>query len=324
MDSICLRWIAAGILLITSLAGVTFPFFVAKVGMLETKWFQLTQDLCTGLVIGVALLHVLADANEDLSKVAVFPAANAGAIFGIIFMVAVQELGKMSMQHFRRKVDCSSGMQAKSPGGPFSVGDLEASLLDDNINDTKRSEALPMHCGHMHGLASIPHINLKRDLARFMLVVMECSIMVHSVLVGLALGVLRTNVEVLTLGAALLFHQFFEGLALGGVAVRLGLGFKEAWHIFLSFTLSCSFGVVLGTLLSDMYDEDDPRQAWVLGMMNALAAGTLLHIGLVELLPQSFSDTVKPHAGFKKPHPVAQLLALTAGCSVMAVLAIWA
>merc|ERR1719150_1034217 len=117
---------------------------------------------------------------------------------------------------------------------------------------------------------------------------MEGSMMIHSVLVGVALGVLHEYVAVLSLGAALLFHQFFEGLALGAVAVKSGFSFKSSWHLVLTFTLSCPFGLVLGILFSNQYDKDDYWTAWTLGALNAFAAGTLLHIGLVELLPEDF------------------------------------
>lgn len=145
--------------------------------------------------------------------------------------------------------------------------------------------------------------------------------MVHSVLVGVALGVLQKRLAILSLGSALLFHQFFEGLALGAVAVKSEFSFKSSWHLFLTFTLSCPLGAVLGMTFAEQYDPKDYRTAWTLGLLNALAAGTLLHIGLVELLPEDFAHT--QHCQ-RKPHPLARLLALFIGGAIMAVLAVWA
>lgn len=145
--------------------------------------------------------------------------------------------------------------------------------------------------------------------------------MVHSVLVGVALGVLHRRVAILSLGAALLFHQFFEGLALGSVAVKNDFSLKSSWHLFLTFTLSCPFGAVLGILYADQYDPKEPRTAWSLGLLNAIAAGTLLHVGLVELLPEDFAHT---HHSGRRPHGLARLLALFVGGTIMAVLAVWA
>ena len=92
--------------------------------------------------------------------------------------------------------------------------------------------------------------------------------MVHSVLVGVALGVLSNRVAILSLSAALLFHQFFEGLALGAVALKSNLSFKSSWHVFLTFTLSCPIGAVLGIYFANQYDPADFRTAWTLGILN--------------------------------------------------------
>ena len=56
-------------------------------------------------------------------------------------------------------------------------------------------------------------------------------------------------------------------------------------------------------------------------LRNALAAGTLLHIGLVELLPEDFREGKDWH---NKPPRLASLLALFVGGAIMAVLAVWA
>merc|ERR1712176_343248 len=134
--------------------------------------------------------------------------------------------------------------------------------------------------GHTHNIPSIDlkHIDLtNKPLQRLIVYMMEVSIMVHSVLVGLALGVLSKRVAVLSLGSALLFHQFFEGLALGAVAVKSSVSLKTWWHLVLTFSLSCPLGAVLGIFVSNQYDAKDYWTAWVLGTLNALAAGTLLH-----------------------------------------------
>jgi len=178
--------------------------------------------------------------------------------------------------------------------------------------------------GHTHSDPSIVLLGADvagKPLQRFVVYMMEASIMVHSVLVGVALGVLQAGVAIVSLGAALLFHQFFEGLALGAVAVKNGFGFRSSWHLFMTFTLSCPGGAALGIFFANQYDPKDHRQAWALGMLNALAAGTLLHIGLVELLPEDFAHA--QHYG-RKPHPLARLLALFVGGTIMAILAVWA
>jgi len=307
-DTMTLRWIATGMILLVSFSGVGFPFFVMRINerLFDSMWFQLMRVLCTGLVVSVALLHVLADGEEYLRNVSDYPVADAAALFGIFLMVAVKDLGMMALRYVRQHTHGN---------------ELEEGLIGKGADHSLHSHS---HVGHTHGLPSIElrDIDLSgQPLRRFVVYMMEVSIMVHSVLVGVALGVLKRRVAILSLGAALLFHQFFEGLALGAVAVKSDISFKSSWHLFLTFTLSCPFGAVLGIIFADQYDPADTRTAWTLGMLNALAAGTLLHIGLVELLPEDFRECTDCH---NKPPRFAKLLSLFLGGAIMAVLAVWA
>lgn len=283
-------------ILVVSFAGVGFPFLVISINetLFDTIWFQLMRVLCTGLVVSVALLHVLADGEDYLRQVVSdYPVADATALLGIFLMVAIKELGTMALRYVKQHAT-----------------DLEESLLQEEC--------------HSHSLPSLELRELDlsgQPLRRFVVYIMEVSIMVHSVLVGLALGVLKKRVAILSLGAALLFHQFFEGVALGAVAVKSGISLVSSWHLFLSFTLSCPIGAMIGMFCADHYDPADPRTAWTLGVMNALAAGTLLHIGLVELLPEDFRECKDSQ---QHPPRIASLLALFVGGLIMAVLAVWA
>jgi len=324
-DTQALKWIAAGMLLTASLIGVGLPFWAmrANEGLLETTWFQLTRVVCTGLVCAVAMLHVLADANEYLSTVSDFPWANAFALLGILVMVAIKELGIRSTNHLKEHVTL------KHPEEEWLKNVADKNLSTSHAPNIQKSNSASNYQsghGHTHSLplVELQHVNLAgKPLQQLTVYMMEGSIIIHSVLVGLALGVLHEGVAVLSLGTALLFHQFFEGLALGAVAVKSRFTFKSSWRLVLTFTLSCPLGAVLGIIFSSQFDVEDDWTAWVLGVLNAISAGTLLHIGLVELLPADFGEEDGNHRHLKRPHPLARLLALLVGGAIMAVLAIW-
>lgn len=57
--------------------------------------------------------------------------------------------------------------------------------------------------------------------------ILEMGIVSHSVIIGLSLGVSRSPCTIRPLVAALSFHQFFEGFALGGciAQVRIPVNF---------------------------------------------------------------------------------------------------
>jgi len=158
-DTQALKWIAVGTLLIASFTGVGLPFCAmrANEGLLETTWFQLTRVVCTGLVCTVAMLHVLADANEYLSTVSDFPWANAFALLGILMMVAMKELGIRSMNHLKQHVTL------KHPEEEWlkDAADKDSSTSHAPIIQ-KKNFASNYHSGHGHTLplVELQHVDL--------------------------------------------------------------------------------------------------------------------------------------------------------------------
>jgi len=64
--------------------------------------------------------------------------------------------------------------------------------------------------------------------------VLELGIALHSVLIGVALGVAGTPAAAKPLAAALVFHQSFEGFALGSAIAEAG---HEGWALSSGHTL---------------------------------------------------------------------------------------
>lgn len=207
-------------------------------------------------------------------------------------------------------------------------------LLDDSAGASKSNSAVSVHCGCVHEhLLTDPSIVSDR-IARFKAYLMELAIAVHSVLVGLALGIItESSGAVITLGIALCFHQLFEGVALGMVGANAGLKGHGVIVMIIMFVGSCPLGVVLGIYLESYLDLKAASTNWILGSLNALAAGTLLEIGFVELLPEAFGhggekssskDEKEERRSISFGTEIARLFCLIAGGSVMVTLAIWA
>ena len=55
--------------------------------------------------------------------------------------------------------------------------------------------------------------------------VLELGIVVHSVIIGISLGASQSSETIKPLMAALSFHQFFEGMGLGGCIVQVYIKF---------------------------------------------------------------------------------------------------
>jgi len=300
-DTLQARWTALGAICFVSLIGVTLPFYVHRFdeAVMQGKPFRVVRAFATGLVCGVAFLHVLDDANKFLSRVTHFPMAEAVMLFGAFAMVMVEEIGSMSIE----------------------------ALSVRSQNSEKSEKLLGEEAGEEAGDHS--HPGASRKLVVF---AMEASIALHSILIGIGLGVITLSfTKVATLAIALLFHQFFEGVALGMVAIKAKLSLRAAWHVIATFCFSCPIGGIIGIQAASVYNKNDPETDWTLGVLNGFAAGMLVHIGFCELLAADFGEhshhdshqngsKVKGESGFR----VAKILALFAGGGVMTFIAQWA
>ncbi|CAI0401460.1 unnamed protein product [Linum tenue] len=90
--------------------------------------------------------------------------------------------------------------------------------------------------------------------------------------------------------AALTFHQFFEGLGLGGCISQAKFKFRVAATMMLFFSLTTPIGIVVGICISRGYSEDSQAALLVSGILNSASAGILIYMALVDLLAQDFMN----------------------------------
>mmetsp|Transcript_2656 Transcript_2656/g.7896 ORF Transcript_2656/g.7896 Transcript_2656/m.7896 type:complete len:451 (+) Transcript_2656:572-1924(+) len=152
--------------------------------------------------------------------------------------------------------------------------------------------------------------------------VLELGIAMHSVLIGMALGVSDSVATVRPLATALVFHQTFEGFALGGALADAG---HDGWHFVsrgLAFAFTTPAGVAVGLMVRRGYSPHSPAALAVHGAFNGASAGILLYLGLVNLVAVDFFSPRMRSAG-----PLVQTVsyvALFCGAGAMSLLAVWA
>jgi zinc transporter ZupT len=116
----------------------------------------------------------------------------------------------------------------------------------------------------------------------------EASIALHSILIGLGLGVLEETESIHVLTAALAFHQLFEGIVIGGMMVQIKFDRCVLLVMGVSFVSACPLGVGIGILVHEQLAEPSVNSQWILGSLNAIAAGSLIYIGLVDFMAEDF------------------------------------
>eukprot|EP00871_Galdieria_phlegrea_P003059 jgi/Galph1/3754/GphlegSOOS_G2398.1 len=124
------------------------------------------------------------------------------------------------------------------------------------------------------------------------IIVLEFGIAFHSFIIGTSLGVLKDE-EFRTLLTALIFHQFFEGMALSSVILQNRNVLSGRFIVMSVVLFSCvtPIGTVFGILL-EMWGILFVSGDLFRGISDAASAGVLIYTGLVELLTYQFTLNV--------------------------------
>ena len=210
-------------------------------------------------------------------------------------------------QQLEKDVDTSS-----SARGQMMV-DIVTSAAAEETNSNKDEIEL---------LDSLMEANGMRALIT--LYVMEMSISVHSIIIGVDMGMLSGRSQLPTLISlicAISFHQFVEGMGLGTIlrSMRHATGNTKVVIFVLMFAMTTPIGIIIGICTSSLPQTNAQEAAK--GVANSLAAGSLLFISLTEMVANYFTS---PDL-IGRPEVKLKMLAVFAlGVTFMAVIAIWA
>ena len=123
--------------------------------------------------------------------------------------------------------------------------------------------------------------------------------------------------------AALIFHQFFEGMALASVVVEGDFRSKLVPIFMVVFySLTTPIGVAIGIGVHSNYNGNASATLISRGVLDALSAGILIYDALVNI--------ITPHIGcpmFRESTPfqqVVQMASLWLGAAIMAIIGRWA
>lgn len=164
--------------------------------------------------------------------------------------------------------------------------------------------------------------------------VMEAGILFHSVLIGLTLVVAPDSSGngsgyYNTLLAVIVFHQFFEGLALGArIALlptnSLRMGIWSKILMASAFALITPLGMAIGIGVLNEFNGNDQSTIVTIGTLDALSAGVLLWVGVVDMWGRDWAVAggEMVEASFGKV--AVGLLSLLVGMILMSVLGKWA
>ncbi|EFJ29347.1 hypothetical protein SELMODRAFT_91749 [Selaginella moellendorffii] len=310
-----LRLKIAGIaaILVSSLLGVAIPLVFKSFN--RTRVFFAGQCFAAGVILSTGFVHILPDAFAALTNPCLsehpwekfpFPGFIAMTTSMLVLFVDSMALG----YYTRREGETSSmGDHADHPHHVHAHPSNDHSAEVSKVHDSQELEAS----------AGSTTTTIKNKVVAQ---VLEFGILAHSVIIGIAMGTSNSPCTVRPLVGALVFHQFFEGLALGG-CISLG-SFKAVSKLLMAlfFTITTPGGIGIGMIISSRYNENDPKALIVEGVFDSMSAGILIYMALVDLLASHFMSKEFLQQSWR--HYSLGYLFLVLGAGAMSVIAIWA
>lgn len=172
--------------------------------------------------------------------------------------------------------------------------------------------------GHVHSAGFLEHDQSVRNIGTFIL---ELGIVMHSIIIGITLGTTDSN-SFQTLLIALVFHQFFEGIALG---TRINDLQYKSWKkpILMGILFICMtpIGVAIGIGIRSSLNP--PAAILAQAILDSLSAGILLYNAYVSLM----SIEINHNTGFRQSslqRKVFCFLCMYVGAALMSILGKWA
>ncbi|KAK8547368.1 hypothetical protein V6N13_098078 [Hibiscus sabdariffa] len=350
-----LKPIAIFSILIAGVVGVAIPLIGKHRRILRTdgSLFVAAKAFAAGVILATGFVHMLADGTEALTDPCLpehpwskFPFPGFFAMIASLLTLLVDFLGT---QYYERKQGRKEQSRVSSLGTD-SESEIVSPLLEGKDSPVKvfgAEEDGGMHIVGMHAHAahhrhSHPH---GQDACeghghshahdhgsgdedadngtRHVIVsqILELGIVSHSVIIGLSLGVSQSPCTIRPLIAALSFHQFFEGFALGGCISQAQFKTLSATVMACFFAMTTPIGIGIGTTIASSYNSYSPAALITEGILDCLSAGILVYMALVDLIAADFlSKTMSCNFRLQ----VVSYLMLFLGAGMMASLAIWA
>ncbi|CAN6483642.1 unnamed protein product [Victoria cruziana] len=276
----------------------------------EQDGFFAVKAFAAGVILATGFIHVLPDAFENLSSSCLSDHPWHDFPFAGFIALGTLMIDAFATGYYNLEL---------SNAAPLAEGDEEA----------HGSGAVHMHAdthathGHSHGPGAVPVLGKSDELVRHRIIsqVLELGIVVHSVIIGISLGASESPCTIKPLVAALSFHQFFEGMGLGGCIVQTKFKSKATAIMALFFSLPTPVGIVIGTGISSTYNENGPTALIVEGVFNSSSAGILIYMALVDLLAADFMAPRMQNSGKLQ---ILANVSLLLGAGLMSLLAKWA
>ncbi|KAJ9481035.1 hypothetical protein VN97_g12476 [Penicillium thymicola] len=267
------------VVLVTSSIGVFAPILMMKLPFASINGVVSTviKQFGTGIIIATGFIHLYTHANlmftnECLGELEYEATTSAVVVAGIFIAFLLEYIGHRIIVARNSKKNSTETVSSESESQQTQLKGQHGDSPDQQQQCTLAG------LGHTHGSMDLTGPNSK-----FSVMVMEAGILFHSILIGLTLVVAGDSFYK-TLLVVIVFHQFFEGLALGArIAVLPGPIFPSKATMAAAFSLITPIGMAIGLGVLHTFNGNSRGTLIALGTLDALSAGILVWVGVVDM-----------------------------------------
>ncbi|GET92077.1 zinc transporter, putative [Leishmania tarentolae] len=310
--SIASHVVALFVILWFSLLGTVLPILGKRVPAFRIPEYAyaIGKAVATGVVLGVALIHMLKPANESLTSECI-PTSLRNISEPLAYIICISSVAAMHTLEASLRVFFEG----------YGAAPISPIASEESQHLLSRSQAVGHH---LHPLVPTFYGGEgSGGLQILSAVLLEFSVSLHSLFVGLTVG-MCADAELFTLVCALSFHQFFEGVALGSRLIDAALTMRTEYVFAAVFVLSAPFGAVVGIVCvcEQLINTKGSTYLLTQGILDSVCAGILLYIGFQLLVDDFYSDMLANMHNVRSPRGflIAMLVAFWTGVSIMALI----
>ncbi|ORZ16904.1 Zinc/iron permease [Absidia repens] len=348
------------IILITSALGTFTPMIIHRIrpyseGSLQDWILTIGKFFGTGVLLATAFVHLLPEAMDNFSSPCLAEGWKTyGAFAGVFCMIssfALQLLELAAVSNVDRllaqKQDCADEINVdceadnsnhecsnntinhavtittgRPPlGNTASMGSsaTTAQFVYEK-NDQRQQEGQNHHHGHVHSAGFLDNENAFKDINT---IILELGIVMHSIIIGITLANTQMT-EFTTLLIALIFHQFFEGIALG---TRVNEVCRGSWVrpfiMGMLYIVMTPIGISIGIGIHSSFNPNSSSSVLSSAILDSLSAGILLYNAYVSLMSLEINHSQE----FRKSSASRKcvcFLSMYIGAGIMALIGLWA
>ncbi|KAK7459651.1 hypothetical protein VKT23_009633 [Stygiomarasmius scandens] len=287
-----LRVASIFIIAVGSTFGALFPVLARRSSWLRVprSLFDFAKYFGSGVIIATAFIHLLSPALDALGSECLpagwqdYPYALALCMLSIFIIFILEfvafrwgtaKLAQLGVQHDPHGHVVGSHASHGPEGGMRTNAAEETDFSKSKESESER------------GSVQSPSSTLDSAWAQVIGIgILEFGVVLHSILIGLTLAV---DEDFKVLFVVLVFHQTFEGLAIGSRLAFLrfpGHPSYERWIPIIGallYGITTPVGIAAGLGVRTTYNPGSTTASIVSGVMDALSSGILIYTGLVEV-----------------------------------------